>query len=155
MVVAVQDPRRGAGLGDAVLELILHPLHRARQLRLLRRAVLGGVLVIGLGRDGAQGPAQAVVADDLAHAQDARGHAVAAQCAHVRVAAMPIQGRQHPGAQHIDKRGRVGAGVAQRATLEPGLEQAACLQVLGEERQLTQRRGAAAQVRVEFFVMRR
>ncbi len=71
----------GTELGDAVLELILHPLHRARQLRLLRRALLGRVLVIGLGRDGAQGPAQAVVADELCSCPGCSGPRSAPTCA--------------------------------------------------------------------------
>ena len=46
--VAVQDPRRGRGLRDAVLELSQHPLRGARQLDLLRRALRIRVLGIGL-----------------------------------------------------------------------------------------------------------
>ena len=91
--VAVQNPRRGGGLRDAVPELLLHPLHRARKLRLLGRALRLGVLGIGCRRDGAQGAAQAVVANDLFHPQDARGHTIAAQCAHMRVAACLIEER--------------------------------------------------------------
>ena len=57
--VAVQYPRRGGGLGNAVFELLLHPLHRACQLGLLRSALLVCVLAIGRGRNGRQRTAQA------------------------------------------------------------------------------------------------
>lgn len=102
--VAIQNPGRGGGLRNAVLELVLHPLRRSPKPGLLRCALRLGVLGIGRRRDGAQGTPQAVVADDLVHAQDARGHAVTAQCAHMGVAAMSVQNRQHPGAQHIEPR---------------------------------------------------
>ena len=99
--VAVQDPWRGGGQRYAVLELSLHPLRGARQLDLLRCALRIGVLGIGRRGDGAERTAQAVVANDLVHAQNARRHAIAAQRAHMRVATMPIQDRQHPRAQHV------------------------------------------------------
>ena len=142
--VAIQYPRCGAGLSNAVPELLLHPLHRACELGLLRRALLGRVLLIGLWRDGTKGATQAVVTDDLGHPEDARGHPIAAQYAHMRIAAMPVQDPQHPRPEHIHQLGRVRARVAQRAAPEPGLKQPAGLQVLGKEGQLAQRRGTAS-----------
>ena len=147
MVVSQSSgPRRGGGLRDAVFELLVHPLHRAGESHLLRLALLRRVLAIGRRCHGAKGAAQAVVADDPGHAQDARSHAVTTQCTHVSVAAMPVQDRQHSRPEHVHQLGRVRARVAQRATMEPALEQAGGFKVLGEERQLAQRGGTASLV---------
>jgi|GEM_PF-4366195 len=75
--VAIQYPRFRGSLRNAVLELLRHPLRRARKLGLLRFELRLGVLVIGRWRDGAQRATQTIVANDLVHAQDARGHPIA------------------------------------------------------------------------------
>ena len=126
--------------------MLLHPLHSARYLGLLRLALLLAVPRLRLGRHGPQRAAQAVIADDFVHAQDVRGNAVTAQRAHVRVAAVPVQDPQHPCAQHIHQRRRVRAAVLQRARPKPSFEQTRGLQILSKKGQLTHRRGRAALV---------
>lgn len=84
------------------------------------------------------------VADDLAHAQYPRRDAVAAQSGDVRVAPLPVQNRQQPGAQHIPRLRRVRAGVGHRTVRDPAFEQSAHFEKFGKERQLPQRRGAAS-----------
>ena len=55
-----------------MFELVLHPRHSAGKLGLLGRALHLGVLGIGGWGNRGQGSAQTVVADDLAHPQNAR-----------------------------------------------------------------------------------
>ena len=114
--------------------------------RLLSGTLLSRVPLVWCRRNGAQRATQAVIPNDLLHAQDARGHAVPAQHANVRVTVMTIQDRQHPRAQDINQSRRVGADVAQRAALHPVLEQPRGIQVLGKKGQLPHRRGATSVV---------
>ena len=53
---------------------------------------------------------------------------------------MPGQHRQEQGAQHVAFARRVRAGEGQRTIRPPAVEQAALLQILNEERQLSEQR---------------
>ena len=61
----------------------------------------------------------------------------------MRVAVLSVEDAQHPGAQHVNNLGGVGAGVVHGAALQPVLKQAAGLQELGKEGQLAHGGGFA------------
>ena len=80
--------------------------------------------------------AQRVFTDDFVHAQNLWAHGIRAQRGDVGIAVMPSQYGQQPGAQHILFGGRVGAGVRQRAALDPRLVDTGGAQKLGKKSQL-------------------
>ena len=65
----------------------------------------------------------------------------AAHAGHVRVALGSSQNAQHQRAQHIARPRGVGAAVVQRAVLHPAVNRAGGGQKLGEEHDLSMRRG--------------
>lgn len=120
--VGIEYPGRAQGFAGALAQGCVHP---GRALRQLCRA--GGTFffarAIGLvWRQMRQRAAQAFVADDLVHAEYLGGDTVAAQSGNVRVAPLPVQDRQQPGAKNIHNIGRVGAGVGHRASVHPAGE---------------------------------
>src|SRR4029453_15905439 len=87
-----------------------------------------------------QSPANRVLADHLAHAEQWRIHRIRAQRRNVRITPMPGQNRQHQRAQHVALARRIRADERQRTIRHPAVEQAALLQIFYEERQLSERR---------------
>lgn len=142
--VAIENPRRVQRLLDAFRQRAVHPCRTPRQRRRPSDPFLLTTALRLIRYQMRQGPAQTFVADDLVHAEDLWRHFIAAQPGHLRIAPLPIQNRQQPGAQHIDHRRRIRAGVGHRATLGPALEHARDVQKLGKERQLPQCRRTAA-----------
>ena len=147
-MVVSQSRIHGVAVACAMLWLSWSCSHWVERANCACCAARCSLCVLGVrGRgDGAQRATQTVIADDLGHAQDAGGHTIAAQCAYMGVAAMSVQDRQHPRAEHVGKRGGVRTRVAQRAALEPPLEQSRGFEVLGEEGQLAQRSRTASLV---------
>lgn len=92
-------------------------------------------------RNALQGIAQGVFGDHFPHAEQSRVDAVAAHCRHMRVAPMPGQHRQQPGAQHFRLRRRIGAGVGEWTAFQPARPQPGQVEKLDEVGQLPQRRG--------------
>ena len=83
-----------------------------------------------------QRPAQRTFADDLAHAQNLRTNPVAAQAGNMRVAVVPGENRQKPGAKNVPLVGSDAAAVGQRATVYPRLVQPSGGKKLREKGQL-------------------
>ncbi len=81
-----------------------------------------------------QGPAQGILADDLAHTKNLRTDPVATQPGNMRVAVVAGQNRQQPGAQNVPYTGSVAAAVVQRTTVHPGLVDPGRGQKLGKKR---------------------
>ena len=84
----------------------------------------------------APGAAQCVFADDFVHAQNLWADGVRTQRGDLGIAVVPGQNGQQPGAQHILFGRRVGAGVRQRAALDPRLVDARGAQKLSKKSQL-------------------
>lgn len=134
--VTVQYPAGLAGLRNAVAQLRLHPLFYLQGQGLLGGAFFYAVFGLGCGRHCRQRPAQAVVTDDLGHAQHFGSDTVPTQRPDMGVAVLSSQNAQQPGAQDVSHPGCVGTAVAQGAALQPVLKQATGLQELGKEGQL-------------------
>jgi hypothetical protein len=89
-----------------------------------------------------QRPAQSVLADDLAHAENLRADPVPAQCGDMSIAMLPRQDRQQPGPQNIPLMGGVATAVKQRATCHPRLVHPGRGKKLSEKGKLRVRGGA-------------
>jgi hypothetical protein len=144
--IAIEDPVGTERLPGALGQRLVHPLRAAGQLGFTAQTLRLRIARARCGRQMRQGPAQALVADDLLHAQDLRCHRVTAQARHMSVTPLTVQDGEQPGAQHIPGRRGIRAGVSHRAARHPALEQPRDLQKLGKEGQLTQRRRTPALV---------
>jgi hypothetical protein len=82
-----------------------------------------------------------VFADYSVHTQCLRGHQVPSQCSDVGVAPVTGQQPEHQGTQYIALVRSVAAAVLQWTRTNPALKHAGGCQELGEEHQLTVRRG--------------
>ena len=144
--IAVQNPRRAERLLHALGQTCVHPGCTAGQLG----GTLGTFILRAaperVGRQGAQRPPQALVAEYPVHIEDLRGDGIAAQTRDVGITPLTVKNGQQPGTQHIGDRRCVGAGIGQRTLLDPALEQSGDFKKLGKKHQLPQRRGAAALV---------
>jgi hypothetical protein len=89
-----------------------------------------------------QRPAQRVLADDLAHTKHLRTDAVTAQAGDMRVAMVPSENRQEPGAEDVSLVGGVAAVIGQGTTVHPGLVHACGSKRLCKKSQLRIRRRA-------------
>ena len=81
-----------------------------------------------------------VLAHDLLHVEQLGQHAVAAQRRDMGVALAPARHRQHRRAQNIPLLRRVRAHITQRTIRYQRIKQPARLQIMNEERQLSERR---------------
>ena len=120
--IDIEDPRLTQERPEGVVEMPLQPVHPGRLV------------------DPRQRPAHRILAHHPTHPQQRRVHRVAAQRGDMRVALMPGQNRQQQSAQDVALGSRVRAGQRQRTVPNPGIEQAAELEELDEERQLPERR---------------
>ncbi|TLD43687.1 MAG: hypothetical protein FAZ92_04054 [Accumulibacter sp.] len=142
--VGVKNPGGVQGFARAFGQGCVHPGGALCQLSRAGRAVFVAAALGLLGSQMRQRAAQAFVADDLAHAEDLWRDGIATQPGHVCIAPLAIQYREQPGAENVDHRRRVGAGIGRRAAFLPASEQSGNLEEFGKERQLSQSRGAAA-----------
>ena len=90
--------------------------------------------------DRLEGPADRILADDLAHAEQLRKNSVAAQRGDMGVALVTGEHGEHRRPHNVALLGRVGTAVAQRTVGDQGVEQSARLEEMDEERQLPMRR---------------
>ena len=90
--------------------------------------------------DRLEGPADRVLADDLAHAERFRKDSVAAQRSDMGVALVAGQHGEHRRPHNVALLWRIGIAVAQRTVGDQGVEQSARLEEINEERQLPKRR---------------
>jgi len=85
-------------------------------------------------------PPDRVLAHDLRHAEQLRQHPVPADRRDMRVPLRPGQHRQHRRAQDVPLLRRVGAAIPERTIRDERVEQPRRLQIVDEERKLTERR---------------
>ena len=90
--------------------------------------------------DRLEGPADRILADDLAHAEQLRKNSVAAQRGDMGVALVTGEHGEHRRPHNVALLRRVGTAVAQRTVGDQGVEQSARLEEINEERQLPKRR---------------
>ena len=135
--VDVQNPRHIEQGRGALAQVAIEPAHA------------------GLFRDRQQSPAQRVLADHLVHPQQPGIGPVTADRRDVRVAPVPRQDRQHPGAQHIGLPWCVGARVGERAAILPAPPQPGQRQKLDEVRQLPHRRGRPVRIPANLYATAR